>query len=494
MSGSGALHGLDTPAAACRIHRVGVVAIAASQPKPELLDELNRESEVTASSWHPGPLPLGLERDGTPRGTRTVVADRRSRASYLSSASARLVLGEDGGEQARRYWRRLGPGDAVPIDGVSIWAAEVLQMPALEDDGSDTAISVILHASVDATGLDLRGVLGRIRAVTTDCVRGSSLVAHLEPDRVKGRPDVYRISMLTLEEGEPTAVFPAVRSDCERDQWLFAIASTTLPGPEEGGGTDTRFNVGEFVADDDYLKRQINDRSLLVPSADWRMLILRDGAAVLGLRPDTGFSSTPSPWSRGNTARGTGDYFDSLEQYVRTIFTDPILLGLMQRRVLGDLSERALRHVSAPDTDPRRTRDLGARVGWFREQLWWQDVSASGESNEILAAYQHQHGLASRLEQVTKDVADHARRVQTESSLRTNGALAAITAFGLPIGAAVTSATLVVPSGTSASDRWIYFGVALAAALTASVVLVSTLRGLRDSLRDAFWTHSKRLP
>lgn len=112
----------------------------------------------------------------------------------------------------------------------------------------------------------------------------------------------------------------------------------------------------------------------LIFSSDWRAMVLRDGV---------GFAM------RTPLAAGAG-FRPSAELFVRSIYSDALLIGAMQRQVLNDLSNRLADHIEAGDADA--LHELERKSTEFRNRLWSQDISSHGPANAILGATQRQLG------------------------------------------------------------------------------------------------------
>jgi len=256
-----------------------------------------------------------------------------------------------------------------------------------------------------------------------------------------------------------------------------------LPKARTRGGL-----VPDFECDDEFLNAALPRASVIIPSADWRIAVLRNGAAFVGRRPDTGLTSTSNGWTRNEPARSNGDYFDSGELYMRTIFTDAIVLGIIQRHGLQTMRASALgtaRHA----TSLARVRDLGESLEAFCEQYWWTDASRGGIADQLLRAYQDRHSLDEMLGQLEADVTSLSRRVHTSASRRTAGALTALsllTVFSLSLSiASFILSAHTVGGDTDLGLRWLVIGAI--AVLFAMIVaaLFLAVPDLRRAIGDA---------
>lgn len=189
-------------------------------------------------------------------------------------------------------------------------------------------------------------------------------------------------------------------------------------------------------------------------SADWSALVLRQGAAFLGHRPDT----------------GAGDFYDFAEQNARTVYLDALLLGIAQGVHIDELTDDLSAVFEGPGL-ARRVADLEQRIARFRSTYWRQHLAAHGPANDLLVVYQAKHRLPERFEQILAEAADHARLVQTQESQQIAGALGVLTVLGLPLGTALSVLQVL-----GDSDPW-HLLAALAAALAATAAALTTRYG-----------------
>jgi hypothetical protein len=189
-------------------------------------------------------------------------------------------------------------------------------------------------------------------------------------------------------------------------------------------------------------------------SAGWSALVLRQGAAFLGHRPDT----------------GPGDFYDWAEQNARTVYLDALLLGIAQRMQIDELTDDLSAVFEGPGL-ARRVADLEQRIARFRSTYWRQHLAAHGPANDLLIAYQATHRLPERFEQVLAEAADQARLVQTRESQQIAGALGVLTVLGLPLGTALSILQVLGDSDPR------HLLAALAAALAATAAALTTRYG-----------------
>ncbi len=189
-------------------------------------------------------------------------------------------------------------------------------------------------------------------------------------------------------------------------------------------------------------------------SADWSALVLRQGAAFLGHRPDT----------------GPGDFFDYAALNSRTVYLDALLLGTAQRNHIDELTDDLSAVFSGPGL-ARRVSALEHRIAVFRSTYWRQHLNAHGPANDILLSFQAKHRLPERFAQILAEAADYARLAQNQESQQIAGALGVLTILGLPVSTALS--VLQVLNDSSPAD----LVVALAASLAATAAALTTRYG-----------------
>ncbi|WP_335973403.1 hypothetical protein [Streptomyces sp. CA2R106] len=189
-------------------------------------------------------------------------------------------------------------------------------------------------------------------------------------------------------------------------------------------------------------------------SADWSALVLRQGAAFLGHRRDT----------------GPGDFYDRALANARGTYLDALLLGTAQRDHIDELTDD-LSSVFGATGLARRSADLERRIAVFRSTYWRQHLSAHGPANNLLLDFHTRHQLPARFEQILTEAADYARLAQNQESQQIAGALGVLTILGLPLSTALS--VLQVLGDTSAAD----LTIALAASLAATAAALTTRYG-----------------
>ncbi|MGW3496152.1 hypothetical protein [Streptomyces sp. NPDC001020] len=386
-----------------------------------------------------GPFPFEL-------GSRRT--DTQTRSTYFAPASARALYGAPG--RPRRWHQPLD----VKHNGMHLLGMELLRAATARNPEHALAV---MHFSVERPLLPvLRALAGRRPASADEPLTGpfdpAELLVGIADVRVPGAPFAtarpYTIAFMT-----PTAQHaPALRSGPEgelpatADRWLWRLASRSTPED---------FPLPPEAADD-----QLNYTVRI--SADWSALVLRQGAAFLGHRPDT----------------GAGDFFDFGALHSRTVYLDALLLGALQRDHIDELTDE-LSEVFDSARLARRVAGLERNIAAFRSTYWRQHLTAHGPANDLLLAFQNQHRLPARFNEILAEAADYSRLVQTQESQQISGALGVLTVLGLPLGTALS--ILQVLGDNSATHLLI--ALALSVAATAAALTTRYGRLVLSSLR-----------
>ncbi|MFF0226658.1 hypothetical protein [Streptomyces sp. NPDC004629] len=391
-------------------------------------------------NWAEGPFPFEL-------GSRRT--DTQTRSTYFAPASARALYGAPG--RPRRWHRPLD----VKHDGMHLLGMELLSAATA---GNPEHTLAVLHFSMDRPLLPvLRAVAGR-RPTSADepltwPFDPAGLLAGIADVRAPGAPFAtarpYTIAFMT-----PMAQHaPALRAGLEgelpaaADRWLWQLASRSTPEdfplPPESADEQLKYTVRI--------------------SADWSALVLRQGAAFLGHRPDT----------------GAGDFFDFGALHSRTVYLDALLLGALQRDHIDELTDE-LSGVFESSRLAHRVAGLERNIAVFRSTYWRQHLTAHGPANDLLLAFQNQHRLPARFNAILAEAADYSRLVQTQESQQISGALGVLTILGLPLGTALSILQVL------GDDSVTHLLIALALSVAATAAALTTRYGrlVLSSLRS----------
>ena len=219
--------------------------------------------------WPQGPLPLSLD---------SLHADTATRSTYYPLRTALLLYGES--DRPCRWHKET----KVQAGTATVIALEALRL----DDQSGRGL-VLVHMRTDDILATARALAGRAGAALSGFD-----IRQLAPEL-----DIPAASPYTLAFATPSHRLPRLYSSPRYlrwsavDQWLWALASRT--------------------SQDDYPPDLIeigrHDQHFLRLSADWSAMILRDGMALVGNRPD----------------RGTSDpFYSHAALYARSIYVDAV--------------------------------------------------------------------------------------------------------------------------------------------------------------------------
>ena len=130
-------------------------------------------------------------------------------------------------------------------------------------------------------------------------------------------------------------------------------------------------------------------------SNDWVNLTLRDGASFVGRRG--------SDW--------VGRFS---EVYVRTIYLDCYVLGVLQMNWLNEIANRISQQANLK-VSLRAVKKIEQQFNDYRNSLWWRHLTRRGNANVLIRRYQDQHQLEEMLEQLRTELDDYARQIQAQS-------------------------------------------------------------------------------
>lgn len=367
--------------------------------------------------WEDGPLVLRH---------RHVHSTAEARGEYFSAKAARVLYGD--AEHLSRWHNpsRQAIGD-VEITGVEL-------MRVADGPGACGLVAIHLQPRNGLPIALLRSLAGRRDAPPSE-VDPQKLVdgqASIEPG---GRP--FTICFVTpTKQGLPRLYRQARywRWSTAR-QWLWAMASRT--------------NMADYPPDSKSLEPAEADVIRL--SSDWHAVVLRDGMGVVGTRPDQGRNDS---------------FFGYADLYLRSIYLDAILLGLLQKQGLTRLEGRMA--VALDTSLPSTMAELEQEVSSFRHRLWAQHLTPHGAPNLLLSAYQRQHALRERFEQILTEISDFNRLARDDENRHVNGAVTVFTLVTVPAGIALALLQVM-----ESSNPWLYTGVAVAC-LGLIVFLLST--------------------
>ncbi|GLW10224.1 hypothetical protein Misp01_53520 [Microtetraspora sp. NBRC 13810] len=349
-----------------------------------------------APVWEPGPLVL---QHGQVRSTA------EARSEYYSAKAARMLYGDSAHP---RRWHDVSPR---AIGDVEVTGVEALRLTDEPDACGLVAIHLRLRRG-NPVAL-LRALAGRrgTQPVDFDPQELVGGQAKVEPG---GRP--FTVSFVTSAGQNLPRLYrePRYWRWAPAYQWLWALASRT--------------NLADYPPDPKSLEPA--DSEIIRLSSDWHAVVLRDGMSVVGVRADQGQDDP---------------FFGYAELYLRSIYLDAVLLGMLQKQALTSLEERM---ASELDSSLSVTMaELEREVSAFRHRLWAQHLTPHGTPNRLLTAYQRQHVLRERFEQILTDISDFNRLTRDDESRHVNSAVVVFTLVTVPTGIALALLQVLEPNG-----------------------------------------------
>lgn len=370
-------------------------------------------------------------------------ADRLARSTYFQTRTADSLYGPADSSEACR-WHRVS--QASVSDG-SVLGVELLGFPHYASATEPTAHGqkrtssravrrylCVLHLALDlqapfealavAVRLDPEDALGLQRRESYEEILGIGFEISSDVRRA------VSVSMMTFQD-QLWAPPDTPESWSAMTAWLWYAASATplqnfSPDPEDPHALD----------------------GLVYLSSTWRALVLRDGVGFLGLNPDPD---------------GKTGFFAWGESYVRSLYTDVVLLSALEHDALDGFAERLTR-IGDRFEKSLEFRRLVNAVTEFRNVLWWEGITRHGNANTLLDQLHHAHHTARLFNRVIADldafrqqVEGHALEaavgVQIAEEKRArrfeHAASVAAIAFGLP---ALVFTALAVPVRGLTSD------------------------------------------
>jgi hypothetical protein len=396
-----------------------------TRPGRQAVVAVYRATFPSVPDWPEGPLPLA--HDG-------VTADAAGRSTYYPARTARLLYGTP--ERARR-WHKAARTRSGGIDVTGVEALRVEEEPGGEGlvvlhlDPRDLPVLDVVRGLSGRPGADLRGfdpadaLDGRVRLLPA-----APFVLTFVTSRGRRLPRLY---------GHPRYLrWPAL------DQWLWALAS--------------RSDHTDQPPDPRVVRLTAEDRIRV--SADWCGLVLREGMALVGTRPDQGRRDP---------------FYNHAALYARTLYLDAILIGLLQLHGIGDLEDGL---AGALDGE-RSMAGLERRLTLFRHRLWWQHLSTHGAPNQILDAFHRNHRLPERFAQILAEINDYNRLTRDDEARDINNAVVLFTLVTVPAGIALALLQVL-----GSKDPWLFAAVMAAfAVLTGLLLLTRPARLVRRGSR-----------
>ncbi|MEV4105918.1 hypothetical protein AB0J42_37270 [Nonomuraea sp. NPDC049649] len=384
------------------------------------------EARFPASpTWASGPLVLHH---------RQLRSTAEARSEYYSAKAARVLYGS---EERPNRWH---DSSHQLVGGIEIIGVEALR----SSDQPDASGLVAVHLR------PRRGL--PIELLRTLAGRRGALPLGFGPEKLLDGQAVIRpgsrpftVAFVTPARSGLPRLYRQVRYRRWplAHQWLWALASRT--------------NLDDYPPDPKNLEP--TESEIIRLSGDWHAVVLRDGMGVVGVRADQGRDDP---------------FFGYAELYLRSIYLDAVLLGLLQKQGLTELEERL---ATALDSSVAATMaSLEQEVSSFRHRLWAQHLTPHGAPNRLLTAFQQQHALRERFDQILTEISDFNRLTRDDENRHVNSAVVVFTLVTVPAGIALALLQVM-----ETDQPWLIVAVALAC-LGLTVFLLST-RSARVAFR-----------
>jgi hypothetical protein len=357
----------------------------------------NADDEPDECGWRPGPLPIPIPATSA-QGTRAGaarVADREARATYFAPRVHDQLYGttDPAAKDAPKRWHRTLETGAQDEGGSRVQAWELLTHEA----GLGIAVA---HVQL---GADAAPALA---ALTVTRGPGRQWLESALDDQLKLAPERPRVISHLLWAGEEmpepydsVAVINSLKKWNTVERWEWFLASGLGPEDVLPDTQDPNLRAGQV-----WLSR------------DWQALVLRDGMAYVALTP-----YGPGP-------AGERTFHDPARVYVRSIYLDVLLLGILQLNAVREYADAVsrVRIDDEPVELAKGVEDLEAGLFRLRTGLWWRDVTRSGgPARDLLNAFQRQHHLPDLYTQIVADLTDMSRYVQARRASLDEAARAA---------------------------------------------------------------------
>lgn len=344
--------------------------------------------EEDPRGWDTGPIPFSYG---------GVSADGDTRRNYFSVEVGLALYGYD--NSATRWYRTLD-------DQWSSYRVTGLELLRVPSSTGGRALAVV-HTELPPEELLERAVAASCKPVGRGTAGDNDFESLFGCDVVL-LPGSYTVAFRTFEGSDPPLPSGNYRgvtgSAAELWSWCLASRSTSFDYPPEPGMLAKLFSEA------------------VVLSADWKALVLRDGASFVGQRADLG---------------PTDPFFGFAALYVRTIYLDCILLGMAQEMQIERMTTTVAETLSTGNLT-RNIHSLEADLVRFRNLWWIRRVSSHDIANEVLQHYQDHHGMVYRFEAVATQISELSRILLTRDSRQSTAALGALTVIGLPLGTALS--------------------------------------------------------
>lgn len=384
-------------------------------------------------TWEVGPLPVTHG---------SVRADASARQTYHSPKATRLLYGSPDHPTRWHRWLTVHSNDVTAI-GMEILRAD-------HDHPEQGWLIVHIRGNSRSPLPTLRAIASRRGADPPPFDVRELADGQAEPD-LSTKP--FSVAFVSPQGRRLPLLFPRLsyRRWPRGDQWLWTLASCS--------------DFTDYPPDPH--SRQDLLGHVLRLSADWRALVLRDGAAFVATRPDRGVDDT---------------FFGFAETNVRTVYLDALLLGMLQDHAITHLEEQLGAALDAPRPHVLMS-ELEQQVTRFRQRLWWLHISRHGIGNELLSGYQDQHHLRDRFTQLNAEIVEFNHTARDDTDYHVQATVGLFTLITIP--ATVGFAALQV-IGVKSPAQFAVAG-AIVVAVTASLMLTRPARLIVSATRQRLY-------
>jgi hypothetical protein len=422
------------------------------------------------AGWNKGPLALNW-RVGKPN---PVESNASSREAYTNTKLKEPLYADE----VRRH-RPVQEKLDVAVDGqkVGSWTVTAMELVRLVDEikqlvpeGGPQAVAVFhgqLEASDAISLLRMHEEVLKInplapRPATAQAETAKDLIERLLGEDAKlskiARQVATSITFITTADKLPA--LPGYESSPDwtiADEWLWHLSR----GPRM---------MPDLVGLSQFRKEQV------VMDGALRALVTFRGLVLVGPNPD------PDP-DRG--------YYRGAEFQVHTLYTDAMVLGMLQRLLVRQLPTEISRVISKGTPEEQKLSTVKHKLLVMRDTYWSVDFGHRGAMDLFLRKFQKAYDMRRSLDSAFQDMDDHLAELQVTTSQGTNALLTILAVIGLPLTLVATAwASWATASGWDYS-KWLWLVVVLFVTVIALGVIVTRLELLRESLK-MLWSGSIR--
>lgn len=358
-----------------------------------------RMQRLPGPDWQPGPFPNQWTRTRENR-QNELIGTSAERLAYINPRLERVLYRRD--THDIRWHKAPVPSSFSPAY-YRPKATEVLRLPTARGVNGLLMVHGSIPSRTDGSILDTLKTLANHNPTHGADVRNwlNSQISDWAEINPASRRATF-IALVTPARDSLGDRFDTTEHEdwTPADQWLWGLSSLARFEPD-------RTTLETFRS------KQIR------PSSKLAAVVSRDSVGLVGLAKDPGVGLA-------------GNFFDGAQFFVEGLYTDALAVAYAQRILIAGLAE-AIDSAAASEPTVETLAALEDRVLEFRREYWTTDFAPQGIHDEMILRYREAHDLPERLEQVTRDIADYSRRLQTLATDTTNAVLGFLTIVGLPI-------------------------------------------------------------